>query len=412
MIYQAKARYYKEKLSTKDASSAFKIINSLLKPDTGKQLPVAASDQQLADNFATYFAEKVEKIRESLSGVEANIASFPPEVNTERHLNSFVAVSEDHVKKIIDKCPAKSCALDPVPTWFLKDSAVIQAVMPQVTAYINASLASACVPDCHKSALVTPLLKKDGLDTNEYKNYRPVSNITFVSKILEKVVVKQLVTHMTDNDMYDHLQSAYRAGHSTESALVKVKSDIDTALAEGDGVLLLLLDLSSAFDTVDHSVLLQRLESLIGVTGAAKQWIQSYLSSRTQVIAVGEARSKPVALTTGVPQGSVLGPLMFLAYVLPLGTVIDRHQVSRQGYADDSQLYRQFSLKHVSAMYEAIDTLQICAEDARQWMTQNMLKVNDSKTEFLIIAPKNFHALIEDLNVTIKIGQATTSPCS
>ena len=212
--------------------------------------------------------------------------------------------------------------------------------------------------------------------------------------------------------MFDSLQSAYRAGHSTESALIKVKSDIDTALAEGDGMLLLLLDLSSAFDTVDHSLLLERLETLTGVTGAAKEWLVSYLSSRTQVVAVGDARSKPMPLTTGVPQGSVLGPLLFLVYVLPLGTVIDRHHVNRHGYADDSQLYLRFSLKHVSALYEAIDTLQCCAEDAHRWMTVNKLKVNDSKTEFLIIAPNHFHAVLQGLNVTIKIGEATISPSS
>lgn len=277
---------------------------------------------------------------------------------------------------------------------------------------MNASLQSACVPECHKKAIVTPLLKKDNLDANNLKNFRPVSNLPFISKILEKVVAKQLVIHMSNNNMQDSQQSAYRAGHSTESALIKVKSDIDTALGEGDGILLLLLDLSAAFDTVDHLLLLERLERLLGVTGDAKRWIHSYLTSRSQMVSIGNAQSEAVALTTGVPQGSVLGPLLFLVYVLPLGAVIDSHRVNRHGYADDSQLYLRFSLRHVSAIFQAINTLQNCAEDVRRWMILNKLRVNDDKTEFLIIAPKQYHTMLQGLNVNIVVGQASVAPCS
>ena len=163
---------------------------------------------------------------------------------------------------------------------------------------------------------------------------------------------------------------------------------------------------------MDHLLLLERFECLLGVTGDAKRWIHSYLTSRSQVVSVGDTQSEAIALTTGVPQGSVLGPLLFLAYVLPLGTIIDSHQVNRHGYADDSQLYLRFSLRHVSAIFQAINVLQKCAEDVRRWMILNKLRVNDDKTEFLIIAPKQYHTMLQGLNVNIMVGQASVAPCS
>lgn len=233
-----------------------------------------------------------------------------------------------------------------------------------------------------------------------------------MSKILEKVVAEQLVKHMSDYNLQDPLQSAYRSNHSTESALVKVKGDIDTALGEGDGLLLLLLDLSAAFDTVDHPLLLQRLSTLLGVKDTAKRWLESYLSSRSQSIAIGSSKSKPMPLSTGVPQGSVLGPILFLIYVLPLGLIIDAHGIGRHGYADDGQMLRRFSLKDISSLYEARDHLQVCAGEVRNWLIQNKLKVNDDKTEFMVIAPKHFHTRLQGLDITIKVGQSDISPSS
>jgi len=410
MIREAKSQYYQEKLTAADQSAAFKTIKSLLQPTARNQLPTSSSHLQLAEDFASFFSQKVEDIRASLASLETELTPLPPDISTTVSLCSFSPVTVDDVRKVIKRSPTKSCSLDVLPTWFLKDSLILEALLPHITACINTSLSSGCVPDCYKVAIVTPLLKKDDLDVNTYKNYRPVSNLPFLSKVLERVVADQLTKHMSDNNMYDPLQSAYRAAHSTESALIKVKGDIDTALGEGDGVLLLLLDLSAAFDTVDHTLLLNRIEALLGIKGNVKRWITSYLSSRSQSVAIHGAKSQPKPLSTGVPQGSVLGPLLFLAYVLPLGSLIDAHGSYRHGYADDSQLYQRFSLKHVSLLFEARDILEVLAEKARSWMIQNKLKVNDSKTEFMIIAPRHFHAKLRGLDISIRVGQAEITP--
>ena len=134
------------------------------------------------------------------------------------------------------------------------------------------------MPLCLKTAHITPLLKKEGLDTKDFKNFRPVSNLPFLSKLLERVVAKQLTDHMSRHNLHDALQSAYRPKHSTETALLKIKCDIDTALERGEGTLLLLLDLSAAFDTLDHHIILDRLSQCVGISGQALKWFDSYLS--------------------------------------------------------------------------------------------------------------------------------------
>jgi hypothetical protein len=225
-------------------------------------------------------------------------------------------------------------------------------------------------------------------------------------------VVRAISTHMSSHGLYDNFQSAYRTGRSVETALLRVKNDIDIALDEGDGILLLLTDLSAAFDTVDHSILLERMSSLIGVRGTALQWITSYLESRTQCVSVGGEVSDTVPLTTGVPQGSVLGPLLFLCYILPLGCVIDRHSLPRHGFADDGQTYVRFKLGQLTSLHQAISKLESCVSDIRIWMSRNQLKLNDDKTEFLLIAPKYHMPSLLDSKPTISVGDAVIEPAT
>eukprot|EP00914_Ancora_sagittata_P010448 GHVO01020142.1.p2 GENE.GHVO01020142.1~~GHVO01020142.1.p2 ORF type:complete len:141 (+),score=18.25 GHVO01020142.1:139-561(+) len=131
------------------------------------------------------------------------------------------------------------------------------------------------MPDFLKQSYIIPRLKKSGLDSGVFKNYRPVSNLPWLSKIMETAVAEQIKRHLMQNDLLDPLQSAYRAGHSTETAMLKIKTDIDIILDGGDAALLVLLDLSAAFDTIDHSILLERLEMNVRIGGAALTWLKS-----------------------------------------------------------------------------------------------------------------------------------------
>ena len=189
---------------------------------------------------------------------------------------------------------------------------------------------------------------------------------------------------MALNDLGEDFQSAYTANRSTETALLKVKSDILDAVDRQEVTFLVLLDLSAAFDTVDHDILLSRLYHRIGICETALQWIKSYLSSRTSCVCIDGKLSKPSPLKYGVPQGSVKGPLDFIIYTLPVGDIIRRHNLKFHGYADDVQLYTSFNPKIPNAAEMALRKLELCIDDLKNWMKSNKLMLNNNKTEFFI----------------------------
>ena len=168
--------------------------------------------------------------------------------------------------------------MDPIPTELLKK--VLPAII-HLTKLVNESLQTGEFPDDLKKALVTPLLKKPSLEPIP-KNYRPVSNLPFIGKLMERCVIDQLMEHIHANNLMEPLQLAYRSHHSTETVLLKVKTDILKAMDNQEVTCLVLLDLSATFDMVDHKILLERLENYFGITGIALRWIESYLTNWSQ----------------------------------------------------------------------------------------------------------------------------------
>ena len=252
---------------------------------------------------------------------------------------TFDPVTPDYVRKLIVNSPNKSCASDPVPTSILKDC--VDVLLPVVTTMINLSLKDGFFPDKWKEALVKPILKKPNADL-EFKNFRPISNPSFLSKLTEKAVSHQMVHHMTTHDLMPVFQSAYRKGHSTETALIKIRNDILMNMNNQEVTLLVLLDLSAAFDTINHTLLLRRLQSRFGFTGTALAWLRSYLSNRFQYVVIDDTCSNRFDLSFGVPQGSCLGPLLFSIYTSQLFDIVSHHLLQVHCYADDTQLYLAF----------------------------------------------------------------------
>ncbi len=234
-------------------------------------------------------------------------------------------------------------------------------------------------------AVIKPLIKKPQLDPKDLVNYRPISNLPFLSKILEKVVSSQLYSFLEKNDICEDFQSGFRPYHSTETALIRVTNDLLLSSDRGCISLLVLLDLSAAFDTIDHNILLNRLENFVGISGSALAWFKSYLSDRHPFVAVNDEVSYRSQVQYGVPQGSVLGPLLFTLYMLPLGDIIRRHGVSFHCYADDTQLY----ISSRPGETHQIEKLTECIVDIKNWLMSNFLLLNSEKTEVLIIGPKN-----------------------
>ena len=191
-------------------------------------------------------------------------------------LTNFKQLSKGEVQSVIRKFSNSTCSLDPQPTWLLKMH--LEPHLASLTELVNASLLSGNFPaDSHK-AIINPLLKKLTLDKEDVKNFRPVSNLSFTAKVIEKCAANQFIDHLNNSDLMDPYQFAYRAQHSTETALLKVQNDILCEIDAKRVVFIILVDLSSAFDTVDHSILLQRLEKRFNIGGVALQWFSSYLS--------------------------------------------------------------------------------------------------------------------------------------
>ena len=259
-----------------------------------------------------------------------------------------------------------------------------------ITNIINKCLIDG-MPDEMKAAIITPILKKSSLDSETLKSYRPISNMSFLSNLLERVVADRLIAHMRENDLYMPLQSAYRQNCSTETTLLHVHDSVIRSIDERKGVILLLIDLNAAFDMIDHAILRNTLTNTIGVKDRCLSWFTTYLQHRQYTVLIAGEQSKPHKLTYGVPQGSVLGPLLFRIYMTPLASLLKLHGMTYHLYADDTQLFQESSLSDNTSPEIAIRKMEHCVISIRQWMKTNMLKLNDDKSEILIIRPKSAH---------------------
>jgi hypothetical protein len=415
LIENEKAKYYKNKINDceGDQKKLFGIVDDLLKRGKPTSLPQHESLSDLVESFSDFFMGKVETIRKDLSELEATTEplSCPP-VSTllppsESNMDIFRPATQEEISKIIKGSSKASCKLDPLPNRLLSDH-FLPELLPIITDIVNSSLESGDFPDSLKIAMVKPLLKKLSLDPEIFKNFRPISNLSFLSKIIERIAAKRLFDHMTENGLHDIMQSAYKPCHSTETALLHVKNDILSAIDKKSGVFLALIDLRAAFHTVDHEILLTFLEHTIGIKGSALNWFKSYLSGRTQCISIDNVMSHLAELLFGVPQGSVMGPFKFCVYTLPIGAIIRSHGLSYHIYADDTQVYLAFDINDPQ---HALDRLNACLADIRSWMIQNKLKINDSKTEFIILASPNALSKLQS-NLKLHIGKSCINPAS
>ena len=391
---KSKSDYYRNKFNNVNTSKDFfHLANELLGKNNKLSLPSHKTADELAERFSDFFINKISIIRERLNkhNVHTEVPCYKGEI-----FASFVELSVDEVKNIICSAPNKSCRLDPIQTSLLKTC--IDEIAPYITDVINKSLRSGVVPDIFKTAHVTPLLKKKGLNLNELKNYRPVSNLPFLSKILEKVVLKQILEHLDRNNLQISFQSAYRKNHSTETALLRTTNDLLHVIDNGRTTILSLLDLSAAFDTIDHSILISRLQHTFGFSGTVLLWFTTYLKNRKQKVSVGNVTSSERELPFGVPQGSVLGPVLFVLYTSPLSNTIERHNLAYHMYADDTEIYNTDLTVDLKSK---ITSSEHCILDISQWMSANRLQLNGEKTEVLSIGSRHNLKTLQQTTIDI-----------
>ena len=250
----------------------FRASKRLFNQSQGDELPPNLHAPTFANDVGKYFVSKIDTIQRQ---IDADIIDLPASAFTTADgfnrstpsLSAFKILSANSVKSLIHNSTLKSCPLDPMPPRLVSRC---DALLPIITTIINKSLEAGHFPKSWKEAVVGPLLKKPGLDII-FKNFRPVSNLAFLSKLIEKAVFHQI----HDTNLYPNAQSAYRVHHSTETALLKVKNDILLNMNKQHVTLLVLLDLSAAFDTVEHNIFLEALNTL-GIGGRVSKWFRSY----------------------------------------------------------------------------------------------------------------------------------------
>lgn len=305
------------------------------------------------------------------------------DIATDDRFLAFSPVTSDIVCRMVNDAVDKYSMKDPMPTWLLKSC--IDLLAPYIVSVFNSSLSSGAFPTYYKDAYVTPRLKKPTLPPCELSSYRPISNLSFLSKLLERVVSIQLTEFLSSAGLLPVHQSAYRKHHSTETALLKVVTDLTEAIDAGNHALLGLLDLSAAFDTVDHDVLVERLSRTYGIRSTALDWLRSYLFNRRQTVLFDGVFSTIRSLFCGVPQGSVLGPLLFLLYTADVGELATSLGLASHFYADDSQLY---TWGHPSTVEQQRGRMELGIERIADWMRSNRLRLNPEKTDFLWCATR------------------------
>ena len=376
-------------------------------------LPTSKDNSALAEKFSVFFNDKIAKIMTQLeaSSVADSMYTENDYITTARH-NFFLPVTEEDARRIIMKSLAKACELDPIPTKLLKDN--LDILLPTLTSIMCKSLSTGEFSDNLKEALLRPLLKAMQLDHEVFPNFQPVSNLSYISKLIERIVGEQLDFFASSSGNMEPLQSAYHNHHSTETALLKIQMDILDAMDNKSVTCLVLLDLSAAFDTVSHCELINRLKYRFGLGGVVLQWITNYLMDRTQCIVIDANGNDPTtgssgftSVKQGVPQGSSLGPKLFMMFLSPVGDICKKHNIIFHFYTDDSQIYMTFKPALDSDKEECLCNLEHCIDEIRTWIATNYLKFNMGKTEFVVFGNKHQLTKADAINMSIRVGQDT-----
>ena len=387
-----------------DQKKLYTVFNNLMGKNKMSPLPAHDSELQLATEFSDFFQTKIERIRRAFDAPLNGELSVEPvsHFRTEPAvlLHQFQPVNAEKVLHYI-RSSRKTCSpLDPFDASRLPES--LEAAADFIVKIINQGFVDETFSSLEEG-LLRPYLKGKSLDCQNMSNYRPVSNLSLLSKIKERAVLDQLLPILVANEVIPSVQSAYKQFHSTETALCRIYNDLATNTCAGKSSVLVMLDLSAAFDTVDHQLLVNDMDE-VGLRNSALKYMKSYLSDRVQRVVVGEASSDPVPLVCGVPQGSVLGPVLFSIYISGLKSVLQSHGVAYHFYADDTQFYIR-----VEDVAVAKEKVSMVIADIKKWMFERKLKLNEGKTEIMIVKGNSRHGNADQFD-DFQVGDTLLHP--
>ena len=401
-LRKAKVNYYKSKFQdyANDIKKTWTTIRELLGSCSkkGRAIPDIFVDggkayngySEITEGFNEFFSNVGSKLADKIPPSTVNFKDFLPNQTQDKFV--FANITEDMILDTTRKLKSKrSQGLDNISSYLLKE--IMPIIVIQITYLFNVSIRSGYVPDSYKCAKIIPIFKSG--DKSQFTNYRPISLLSSFSKLLEKIIAKQMIRYLNKFEiLYPH-QYGFRPGYSTTQPLIQFLDRIYSGLNKDvpEYTLGIFLDLKKAFDTTDHNILLKKLYNY-GFKGESYDWFKSYLSNRTQYVSIEGVNSSIKTISCGVPQGSVLGPILFLLYIndMPRCTTLFTSL-----FADDTGLFTSSP-----DLNDLIQQTNSELSKVATWFTANKLTLNVSKTKYLIFRTKKMP--ISHLYTDLQIG--------
>ena len=365
------------------SQSLWRAVNKLLHPSSSTSLPGEASCRDRCNSIAAFFIDKLENIRRLIRARlgSAVMKHFADPAHTGPVMSDLSPVTPVEAAKAITSMKSKTSPLDILPTDILENCVDVFAVV--ISKLANLSFEQGIFPTAFKTAQITPLLKKPSLDPELPSSYRPISNLNTISKVLEKLFLARVKPFIMASPNFCRMQSAYRKGHSTETALLYIYNDMFQVNGQQKGN---SIGQPRSQRRIRHGGPRQADAVVVGLfridwcCGQSVTWVQSYLSNREQFIKIRDHSSRATRMESGIPQGSVLGPFLFSTYMSPLSKIIP-DTVKFHQYADDTQLYCSIS---TSEFTSEVTRLQDCVRDVSDWFLTNCMQLNGDKSEAVL----------------------------
>ena len=379
-----------------NSNCLWRAIRLCIPKKSASQRNYSKDDKIVADEFNNFFSSvgksiinRITKLAEE-SNYTFNQCSFIPRIYPLSEQFTFNAVKCEQVQKIVTSMASgKAPGIDKIPIHVIKDC--LPAILPSLTSIINATFEFDTFPLAWKTAEVTPILKAGDHDIPN--NNRPISLLPVLSKVCERVAHNQLTSYLLSRGRLSSKQSGNKQWHSTETSVIQTTDEILNAIDKKKLTAVVLLDLSKAFDSIDHQILLAKLQD-IGASRPAIKWLGSYLTSRYQFVRINTTLSTKLPVSSGVPQGSILGPLLFNIYVNDLPSVPEN--CTSQCYVDDTKLLMSFQLRD---QHETIEKMNKDLLSIRNWCFDNQLLLNPDKTKLVIFGSRQMTAKVSDFRL-------------